>query len=607
MGCIWYPLLTHVRSTFHVNPLDAQTIVDIVRTHRSTMLWGTPTFLQLYLRRAAREDFSSLRIVLAGGEKLKESVIDDVPFASSALAMFGDSSSRLPLPNFSKLGNVFDDVSAGVEQWENAKSFGDYAGAVGRMTDGLWYTAKGLIPFGNQLNKTATGVTASIRGGGYDRKGNLMYPQSFGSIGEGFDAVTSLFFGSGANDRAGDYYASGYKGLSERETDAYRDLTDTGMDKGKAFDLIRTVSAFSSDEEEREPSVAEDVFTWYKEEYLYKNFMTEEELNELESLRARVEKQIEYLDSVEGVSDEQKLIAFRELCADKKISGALRRIHGENDGELYGTLRDVVMTKYDKDSEKTKAQIIADSELSNKAKGELWLVTAASTSDAVAAEKMYEAGEGIEDIYAAYSGVSSAKSAAKDAGETQSTAGRAAIADSSLSADAKYDMYVASYNENAKAPDVMRDWVDHGATKAEAVKWMTAYDAANGVGHDEYAAKLGKDVSCDNSAGGDAAAKMEALLGQDMTPRELEAAYFGMMCSANAEAKRREQFDVIKDAGGNAVDYFEAYVAVSKATWAKGVTNARGRAVKEAIDSTGATAKVKKVLYEIFEVAESVR
>ena len=76
MGCLWYPLLTHVRATCHPNPLDAQTVIDIVRTRKSTLIWGTPTFLQLYLRRASKEDFATLRVVLAGGEKLKEGLIE---------------------------------------------------------------------------------------------------------------------------------------------------------------------------------------------------------------------------------------------------------------------------------------------------------------------------------------------------------------------------------------------------------------------------------------------------------------------------------------------------------------------------------------------------
>ncbi|MBO7299673.1 MAG: MFS transporter [Kiritimatiellae bacterium] len=75
MGCIWYPLLKHVRVTMHPNPLDAQAVVDIVRDKKSTMIFGTPTFLSIYARKATREDFKTLRFILAGAEKLKESLI----------------------------------------------------------------------------------------------------------------------------------------------------------------------------------------------------------------------------------------------------------------------------------------------------------------------------------------------------------------------------------------------------------------------------------------------------------------------------------------------------------------------------------------------------
>lgn len=75
MGCIWYPLLKHVRVTMHPNPLDAQAVVDIVRNQKSTMIFGTPTFLSIYARKATREDFKTLRFILAGAEKLKESLI----------------------------------------------------------------------------------------------------------------------------------------------------------------------------------------------------------------------------------------------------------------------------------------------------------------------------------------------------------------------------------------------------------------------------------------------------------------------------------------------------------------------------------------------------
>ncbi len=69
---IWFPLLSGFSATYHANPLDGGTIAKLVRENRSTMLFATPTFLMLYLRKATREDFASLKYVVVGAEKLKE-------------------------------------------------------------------------------------------------------------------------------------------------------------------------------------------------------------------------------------------------------------------------------------------------------------------------------------------------------------------------------------------------------------------------------------------------------------------------------------------------------------------------------------------------------
>jgi len=57
---------------FHPNPLDAKVIGQLVRDYAVTFLLGTPTFLQIYMRGCAPGDFGSLRIVVAGAEKLPE-------------------------------------------------------------------------------------------------------------------------------------------------------------------------------------------------------------------------------------------------------------------------------------------------------------------------------------------------------------------------------------------------------------------------------------------------------------------------------------------------------------------------------------------------------
>lgn len=69
---LWFALNHGLGVVFHPNPLDPITVGRLVEKHRVTILLATPTFLQIYLRRVAPEQFSSLRIVLAGAEKLTE-------------------------------------------------------------------------------------------------------------------------------------------------------------------------------------------------------------------------------------------------------------------------------------------------------------------------------------------------------------------------------------------------------------------------------------------------------------------------------------------------------------------------------------------------------
>jgi acyl-[acyl-carrier-protein]-phospholipid O-acyltransferase / long-chain-fatty-acid--[acyl-carrier-protein] ligase len=66
----WLVTLNGQSIIFHPSPLDPTAIGDLVQRYRITFLVTTPTFLQLYQRRCTPEQFSSLRVVLTGAEKL---------------------------------------------------------------------------------------------------------------------------------------------------------------------------------------------------------------------------------------------------------------------------------------------------------------------------------------------------------------------------------------------------------------------------------------------------------------------------------------------------------------------------------------------------------
>ncbi len=67
----WLVTLNGQSIVFHPSPLDVTAIGDLVQRYRLTFLVTTPTFLQLYQRRCTPEQFSSLRVVVTGAEKLQ--------------------------------------------------------------------------------------------------------------------------------------------------------------------------------------------------------------------------------------------------------------------------------------------------------------------------------------------------------------------------------------------------------------------------------------------------------------------------------------------------------------------------------------------------------
>jgi acyl-[acyl-carrier-protein]-phospholipid O-acyltransferase / long-chain-fatty-acid--[acyl-carrier-protein] ligase len=73
-GTLCLPPLTGIGVVFHISPLDAQVIGALVSKYSVSMLLSTPTFLNSYARRCPPEAFGSLRIVMAGAEKLPERV-----------------------------------------------------------------------------------------------------------------------------------------------------------------------------------------------------------------------------------------------------------------------------------------------------------------------------------------------------------------------------------------------------------------------------------------------------------------------------------------------------------------------------------------------------
>jgi len=77
------PIVLGTGVAFYPNPLDAKGVGAMVRENKVTVLLATATFLQIYLRGVAPEDFGGLKLVVTGAEKLPE------PLAAAFEVRFG--------------------------------------------------------------------------------------------------------------------------------------------------------------------------------------------------------------------------------------------------------------------------------------------------------------------------------------------------------------------------------------------------------------------------------------------------------------------------------------------------------------------------------------
>ncbi len=88
---LWFPVVEQIRAAFHPNPTEAKAIGDLAQKHRATFFLSTPTFCAQYIRKCTGEQFSTLRYILVGAEKLRESIAEEfkAKFGVGLLAGYG--------------------------------------------------------------------------------------------------------------------------------------------------------------------------------------------------------------------------------------------------------------------------------------------------------------------------------------------------------------------------------------------------------------------------------------------------------------------------------------------------------------------------------------
>jgi acyl-[acyl-carrier-protein]-phospholipid O-acyltransferase/long-chain-fatty-acid--[acyl-carrier-protein] ligase len=70
----WTPIYHGITMVTYANPTEYQTVAQIIRDDKPTILVSTPSFFQGYLRRSKTGDFESLRVVISGADKCPDAL-----------------------------------------------------------------------------------------------------------------------------------------------------------------------------------------------------------------------------------------------------------------------------------------------------------------------------------------------------------------------------------------------------------------------------------------------------------------------------------------------------------------------------------------------------
>ena len=80
-GCtvtFWWPILGGPSAVTYVSPMETAKLIELVEKHQVGLLLNTATFLRNFLRKAEPQQLRSLKLIVAGAEKLPRDLADDL-------------------------------------------------------------------------------------------------------------------------------------------------------------------------------------------------------------------------------------------------------------------------------------------------------------------------------------------------------------------------------------------------------------------------------------------------------------------------------------------------------------------------------------------------
>lgn len=192
----------------------------------------------------------------AAAKQLGYTASGDIPFLSNALSAVGASDSNMPLPTIPlKTG-------ADVAKMVVGKDADMRKEAAQKLAEDAPKEIKTWLPMGNQIYKTGKGVEALVRGGAYSGYGDserLKYPVDTSGPKGLLKGTQMVLFGPNATQDANEFYASGDRNLTVKQTQAYRDIVASGADKKTVYETMQAVRSVDDDDPEAAAKAKRDV------------------------------------------------------------------------------------------------------------------------------------------------------------------------------------------------------------------------------------------------------------------------------------------------------------------------------------------------------------
>lgn len=183
----------------------------------------------------------------AAWDQLRYTASGDLPFISNALSMAGASDSNMPLPTVPV--NTLSDAKTAVF----GKDADTRKDAAQKLAEDAPKELKTWLPMGNQIYKTGKGVETLVRGGAYSGYGDserLKYPVDTSGPKGLLKGAQMVLFGPNATQDANEFYASGDRSLTVKQTKAYRDIVASGADKKTVYETMQAVRSVDDDDPE---------------------------------------------------------------------------------------------------------------------------------------------------------------------------------------------------------------------------------------------------------------------------------------------------------------------------------------------------------------------